>query len=253
MRTSLILALTGLSLLVACVGFKDGAAGGDSGRDFDLDDDGYQTPEDCDDDDPTINPGGVEVCDALDRDEDCDGLVDDADDSVVSGFSNFWPDDDGDGYGDPAGPLVEACDAPQGYSDNDRDCDDADASRNPETGCAGGTYSGNITVYLDAFFFTDVCDGTIFVDVSERADPQVSGEGSCTFQGFFGSFGENHITLLGVLNNQNTFGDVSFSILDDTTFSGVVGAEQMTGSFTGTTDLSGYPVTYESSFTLQAR
>jgi alpha-tubulin suppressor-like RCC1 family protein len=34
---------------------------------------------DCDDTRPSVNPNGQEVCDTLDRDEDCDGLSDEAD------------------------------------------------------------------------------------------------------------------------------------------------------------------------------
>ena len=36
-------------------------------------------PTDCDDEDPGVNPGAQEACDEQDVDEDCDGLVDDAD------------------------------------------------------------------------------------------------------------------------------------------------------------------------------
>ncbi len=43
----------------------------------DFDDDGYPNDIDCDDTEPTIYPGAVEVCDNIDND--CDGTVDDAD------------------------------------------------------------------------------------------------------------------------------------------------------------------------------
>jgi hypothetical protein len=68
---------------------------------------------DCNDDDASINPGATEVCDN-DIDDDCDGLIDDADADCAT-----CTDADGDGYaveGDLCG-LV--------------DCDDTDANVNP--------------------------------------------------------------------------------------------------------------------------
>src|SRR3989344_4689466 len=41
---------------------------------FDGDGDGYFSYEDCDDTNPSINPGATEVCDGVDND--CDGLID---------------------------------------------------------------------------------------------------------------------------------------------------------------------------------
>ena len=78
---------------------------------------------DCDDADSTSNPDGTEVCD--DVDNDCDGTIDE-------GVLDSWfPDDDGDGYGDEAGAEVEACEQPDGYVDNASDCRDGDADDYP--------------------------------------------------------------------------------------------------------------------------
>ena len=88
---------------------------------------------DCDDGDATVNPDATETCDA--RDQDCDGVVDDA----PSGDANGWPDTDGDGYGAGTGVLV--CGArPDGYVDNDDDGDDLDANVSPAgvEVCGGG-------------------------------------------------------------------------------------------------------------------
>jgi hypothetical protein len=41
----------------------------------DQDGDGYCAADDCDDGDPTVNPGAFEICDGLDND--CDGQIDD--------------------------------------------------------------------------------------------------------------------------------------------------------------------------------
>ena len=49
---------------------------------YDVDEDGFYNDEDCDDDDPAINPDADEVCDD-EVDNDCDGLIDAADDDCV--------------------------------------------------------------------------------------------------------------------------------------------------------------------------
>ena len=75
---------------------------------------------DCDDTEAAVAPGTDETCN--DVDDDCDGTVDEDPTDPI----DWWPDEDGDGYG--AGDAVQACDAPSGYSGNDQDCDDDDAS-----------------------------------------------------------------------------------------------------------------------------
>ncbi len=86
--------------------------------------------EDCDDADEDIHPGAEERCDSHGNDEDCDGLVDD-DDPGVTHTDTWYPDADGDTYGDPDLPM-EACDQPSGYIKNDDDCDDTDDTINPD-------------------------------------------------------------------------------------------------------------------------
>ena len=83
---------------------------------------------DCDDLNPAVNPYGTESCNG--RDDDCDGLIDDADNDVV--LLVWARDADGDGYGDPA-LLSEACEQPIGSAPRDagEDCDDTDPSINP--------------------------------------------------------------------------------------------------------------------------
>ncbi|GDX78217.1 hypothetical protein LBMAG42_00280 [Deltaproteobacteria bacterium] len=91
---------------------------------------GYaSTDGDCDDADANINPGEAEVCDALDVDEDCNGLADD-DDPGAAGLSTWYRDADGDTYGDPA-TTTPACSQPSGYLTDDQDCDDTDPAINP--------------------------------------------------------------------------------------------------------------------------
>jgi hypothetical protein len=119
---------------------------------------------DCDDSRDDVNPGGTEICDG-DADEDCDGLVDDADDSTdPSSMSTWHPDGDSDGYGD-AGSSLDACSQPSGHIADGSDCDDSDAEINPamEETCNGSDddcdglvddddvgVTGTTTWYLDA-------------------------------------------------------------------------------------------------------
>lgn len=81
--------------------------------------------DDCNDTDASIHPDAEEVCDGIDQD--CDGTIDDhpADDD------RWYTDADGDGYGDPDS-STRACDQPAGTVSNRKDCDDGDASVNPE-------------------------------------------------------------------------------------------------------------------------
>ena len=86
---------------------------------------------DCNDEDPSINPGATEVCDDADVDEDCDTLSDDADDSVDAASQLAWyADTDGDSYGDAAA-RTDACEAPSGFVADDTDCDDTNEAVNP--------------------------------------------------------------------------------------------------------------------------
>jgi len=73
-------------------------------------------------------------------DDDCDGLADDADGSLdTSSAATWYADTDGDGYGD-AGNSALACQQPSDHVADDNDCDDANASVNPEGSevCNGG-------------------------------------------------------------------------------------------------------------------
>ncbi len=71
--------------------------------------------DDCDDADPDVHPGAIEVCN--DTDDDCDGGVD------IGLLTTYFVDSDGDGQGDPA-TFVEACEPAEGLTENADDCDD---------------------------------------------------------------------------------------------------------------------------------
>ena len=129
----------------------------------DADGDGYLFDncggDDCDDDDPDINPGADEVCDLVDND--CDGTVDEGDaiDAVI-----WYEDMDGDGYGNLDVTWV-ACFPPNGYVDNPDDCDDTDDQTYP------GAPEACDNVDND-------CDGEIDEELAELEwYPDVDGDG----------------------------------------------------------------------------
>lgn len=100
----------------------------------DLDGDGYGAA-DCDDQDPDIHPGATEVCDPADKDEDCDGLSDNADTSAAASTrTRYYHDVDTDGFGDPDSQR-ETCDDPSTAGDwwtrDSSDCDDRRAEVHP--------------------------------------------------------------------------------------------------------------------------
>ncbi len=79
------------------------------------------TNDDCDNANPAINPGAVEICNSID--ENCDSEIDE-------GVQNtYYADADGDGFGGNSEFL--ACTVPAGYSANNSDCNDSLASNNP--------------------------------------------------------------------------------------------------------------------------
>ncbi len=115
-RTCLLFVLL---LLTGCP--TDGPGSGS-----DADGDGHDAPADCNDSDADIHPGAVEICDELDND--CDGIVDAGD---VPGAPLHHRDQDEDGYGSADGGTVQACEAPDGYTRSDDDCDDENPAVHP--------------------------------------------------------------------------------------------------------------------------
>ncbi len=128
--------------------------------------DGYASRDgDCDDDDPSVNPGATEICDGLDNDcsggpdfpggeadADADGVrecddCDDGDPDNFPGNEEVCDGDDNDCDGDP-GPGEEVDQDIDGFPDCD-DCDDND----------GGVFPGN----------EEQCDGRD-TDCNELAD-----------------------------------------------------------------------------------
>lgn len=80
---------------------------------------------DCQPTNPTVHPGQLEWCNAID--DDCDGVPDD--DPVAA--PQWVPDLDGDGHGSDSATPVAACVAPPQHVSVANDCDDADPTIHP--------------------------------------------------------------------------------------------------------------------------
>jgi hypothetical protein len=148
-----------LGLLTACglvptVGAPFDEGGADSATligPIDVDGDGSPEGEDCNDDDGTMTPGAVEICDG--KDNDCNGEVDDTADAVL-----YYRDADADGWGSETDTLL-SCTVPDGYLPTAGDCNDADPAVHPETDdwcdgvdtdCDGTTDEDEVIWYPDA-------------------------------------------------------------------------------------------------------
>ncbi len=97
---------------------------------------------DCNDLDPATYPGGTEVCDASNNDEDCDGAADDADPDGASGTTLYYPDTDGDGYGDSSSAGAGFCDDPGNLTTDNTDCDDSGTGADVHPGATDTWYDG---------------------------------------------------------------------------------------------------------------
>ena len=138
---------------------------------------------DCDDANAGANPAATEICDDDDVDEDCNGLSDSEDPGTdMSSMMLFYPDADGDGYGDAAGTGVLACDGVSGTVSNNDDCDDGDLLTNPmvlelcdgEDDNCNGVVDDN-PVDGDTWYLDEDADGYgVFSDQLESCTP-VSG------------------------------------------------------------------------------
>ncbi len=89
----------------------------------DADQDTFFSDVDCDDSDPSIHPSGIEVCNG--KDDDCDGLIDEDVGDM------YYPDMDGDGYGDALQAMVSCTNSGPPYVLAGGDCDDGNPTINP--------------------------------------------------------------------------------------------------------------------------
>jgi len=82
------------------------------------------TSGDCNDSNPSINPGSKELCNGLD--DNCNGQYEEG-----LPKNTYYMDADGDGYGHHDITTVPYCTAPVGFVENNRDCDDSDPAIHP--------------------------------------------------------------------------------------------------------------------------
>jgi len=121
----------------------------------DNDGDGYLSDVDCNDNDPSINPGATEICNGID--DDCDELIDEGFDIDGDGYTSCGGDCDDNGA--TVNPeATEICD-----DTIDNDCDgliDLEDSDCTTTEVCGDGYCAGIEQGEDCFTCPSDCKGT---------------------------------------------------------------------------------------------
>ncbi len=155
---------------------------------------------DCDDADSSTNPAATELCDGIDND--CNGTYDDG-----MADTTYYPDEDGDGFGDELGATVTACASPVGYRLDGTDCDDAAITVHP--------YAWED----DDNAVDDDCDGDVDTDdtTTVSAGPATD-DSSMTITGIsFPLCGTTRTTAYAISNGRVTFGTSGDTDLSEST------------------------------------
>jgi hypothetical protein len=158
------LSLVAAAMIVGCSSGNERDTSSDSNNDStsqstDADGDGYDTSDDCDDDDAAIHPGAEEVCNAVD--DDCDTVVDeDLPDADADGLCDALDSEECDGLDNDGDGLIDE-DLPD--SDADGTCDLLDSEE-----CDGVDNDGD--GLIDEDLPDSDADGTCDLLDSEECD-----------------------------------------------------------------------------------
>ncbi|NNK90367.1 MAG: T9SS type A sorting domain-containing protein, partial [Saprospiraceae bacterium] len=138
----------------------------------DNDEDGFYNYQDCDDENPEINPDASETCDGIDNN--CSGEIDE---NLT--IYRYYLDEDNDGFGNSSFPLDTCLEIPPaGFIDNDSDCNDSMSSINPvsqevcdgiDNNCSGLIDDG---LPLNSYYFDADNDG--FGNINIKIDTCIS-------------------------------------------------------------------------------
>jgi hypothetical protein len=123
---------------------------------------------DPDDDDTEADDDATADDDDDTADDDDDATADDDDDTTGLTDCLYYRDADEDGYGDPGEELLESCaQVPEGYVENNEDCDDTNAAVNPDAteicngvddDCSGAPEDDEIDADIDGHLACEDCD-----------------------------------------------------------------------------------------------
>ncbi|MCB9779908.1 MAG: right-handed parallel beta-helix repeat-containing protein [Alphaproteobacteria bacterium] len=158
-RSALLLWTFVLALVATGCPDPKTARSGDSGpatadasddSDGDLDDDGYTAATDCDDSEASTHPGADELCDG--KDNDCDGEIDEE----AIDATTWYLDVDGDGFGTTG---TRSCSPLDEHTEVGGDCDDSDATVNPDAVEACDGWDNNCSGEADEGFGDEDGDG----------------------------------------------------------------------------------------------
>ncbi len=129
--------------------------------------------EDCNDDDAAVFFGAVEECDGIDND--CNGLIDDDDPEVVADL--YYPDADGDSFGDDEAVGVKYCNPPSGTTLDNRDCNDSAESISPDADEVCDAVDNDCNGQVDDGFFFE----TWYIDADQDGygDAEDAGTYTC--------------------------------------------------------------------------